>query len=143
MKLSLWSLLLLWMYSIVVLEWETISYKFDSAPFLIFQASVALLWVRPVRPVYRTSQTGLFRDSFPRTPCRKKLETISTLVSEVRTSIALYLHYLHTILTLTWFYDDLDIFFDKYGATFFMYETTSSLKENVSLKNVDCKVISP
>ena len=71
---------------------------------------------------------------FPRNPFSEKTwnfrysSEVSTLVSEVPTSIALYLHYLHTILTLTWFYDDLDIFFYKYGATFFMYETTSSLK---------------
>jgi len=39
------------MYSVLVLEREVISYKFDSALFLIFQAFVALLWVRPVRPV--------------------------------------------------------------------------------------------
>jgi len=48
------------------------SYKFDWALFLIFQAFVALLCVRPVRLV---RQTGLSRDSFLRTHCQKKLET--------------------------------------------------------------------
>ena len=106
---------------IMVLEWETISYKFDWTQFLIFQSFVALIWVWSVKPVCHTGQTGLSRDSFPRTLCRNYLETSDgprKFLSYIRSS-NLYCSWSASFsdcFDLKWSWDDMIIFFDPYGA---------------------------
>ena len=100
MKLRLWSLLLLWMYSTLILEWENISYLLTS--FLILWALLHCSGLdRSVRPVRLFCPETVSRGPFVGTIFKPPMDLRSSdNISEVLTCTAPDLH--HHRIVFTW-----------------------------------------
>ena len=100
MKLRLWSLLLLWMYSTLILEWENISYLLTS--FLILWALLHCSGLdRSVRLVRPVCPETVFRGPFVGTIFKPPMDLRSSdNISEVLTCTAPDLH--HHRIVFTW-----------------------------------------